>query len=61
MRFSYDQETGKFVVSELGRIVDWDIDSDELGAWYGFIAPSTDDEMTDSEAQQMVDDFAKCD
>ncbi|WP_193200757.1 hypothetical protein [Nostoc sp. MG11] len=60
MKLSYNQETGKFVVSELGRILDADIDSDALTTRYGFVAPSTNEEMTDEEAQEMVDDFLKC-
>jgi hypothetical protein len=46
MKLSYDQETRKFVVSELGRILDLDIDSDALVARYGFVALSVEDEMT---------------
>ncbi len=60
MKLSFDQGSGKFVVSELGRIIDCDVDLDTLGIRYGFIASSTDDEMTDEEAQEMVDDFLKC-
>ncbi|MBD6620025.1 hypothetical protein FNW02_30575 [Komarekiella sp. 'clone 1'] len=60
MKLSYDQETRKFVVSELGRILDSDIDSDALVARYGFAAPRTNEEMTDESAQEMVDDFLKC-
>jgi hypothetical protein len=60
MKLSYDQRTGRFVVSELGRIIDSDVDLDALGIRYGFIAPSTDDEMTDEEAQEIVEDSFKC-
>ncbi|MBD6621163.1 hypothetical protein FNW02_37080 [Komarekiella sp. 'clone 1'] len=60
MKLSYNQKIGKFVVSELGRILDSDIDLDALATRYGFIAPSVKDEMTDEEAQEMVDDFLKC-
>jgi hypothetical protein len=60
MKITYDQGTRRFVVSELGRIIDSDVDLDALGIRYGFIVPSTDDEMTDEEAQEMVEDFLKC-
>ncbi|WP_193200953.1 hypothetical protein [Nostoc sp. MG11] len=60
MKLSYDQGTGKFVISELGRILDSDIDLESLATRYGFVAPSTNEEMTDEEAQQMVNDFLKC-
>ncbi|WP_414546387.1 hypothetical protein [Nostoc sp. CCY0012] len=58
MKLSYDQRTGRFVVSELGRIIDSDVDLDALGIRYGFIAPSTD-EITDEEAQEMVEDLMR--
>ncbi|WGV29142.1 hypothetical protein [Halotia branconii] len=60
MKLSYDQETGVFIVSELGRILDSDLDLTTLGVRYGFIAPPVGDEMTDEEAQEMVEDFLKC-
>ncbi|WP_226889891.1 hypothetical protein [Nostoc sp. MG11] len=60
MKLSYDQDTKSFVISELGRILDLDIDSDALATRYGFVASSTNEEMTDESAQEMVDDFLKC-
>ncbi|NDJ26153.1 hypothetical protein GS682_32195 [Nostoc sp. B(2019)] len=54
MKLSYDQETRKFVISELGRILDADIDSDALATRYGFIAPSEDNEVT-NEAQEIAE------
>ncbi|MEA5503967.1 hypothetical protein VB735_12760 [Halotia wernerae UHCC 0503] len=56
MKLSYDQDTRSFVVSELGQILDTDIDSDALVARYGFVAPPVGDEMTDEEAQETAKD-----
>ncbi|WP_414530270.1 hypothetical protein [Nodularia chucula] len=39
MKLSYDQKTGKFIVSELGRIIDYDSDLERIGVRYGFISP----------------------
>jgi hypothetical protein len=61
MKLSYNQKTHEFVVSELGRIVDSDIDLDAIAVRHGFVAPSTDEEMTDEESLEMVEDFLKCD
>ncbi|WP_193200411.1 hypothetical protein [Nostoc sp. MG11] len=60
MKLSYDQGTRKFIVSELGRILDSDIDLEFLATRYGFVTASTNEEMTDESAQEMVDDFLKC-
>lgn len=40
MKLSYDQKTGKFIVSELGRIIDYDSDLEKIGVRHGFIAPT---------------------
>ncbi|WP_191762604.1 hypothetical protein [Komarekiella delphini-convector] len=49
MKLSYDQETGVFIVSELGRILDSDLDLNTLGVRYGFVAESADGEITEEE------------
>jgi hypothetical protein len=49
MKLSYDQQTGMFIVSELGRIIDSDLDLTTLGVRYGFVAESADGEATDEE------------
>ncbi|MBD6620719.1 hypothetical protein FNW02_34410 [Komarekiella sp. 'clone 1'] len=56
MKLSYDQRTGKFIVSELGRVIDSDLDLTTLGVRYGFIAPLIDDEMADKESPSTVED-----
>lgn len=60
MKLSYNQKTGEFIVSELGRIVDSDSHLDAIAIRHGFVAPSTDEELTDEESLEMVEDFLKC-
>lgn len=53
MKLSYNQATGQFQVTELGRVIDQDTDFDSLGIRQGFIS---DDEEDDEEFDPLAED-----
>ncbi len=52
MKFSYSQKLDKYVVTELGRLIDSDEDGIALGVRHGFFAQ--DDLLRDEEQEELL-------
>lgn len=48
MKFSYSQKLDKYVVTELGRLIDSDEDGIALGIRHGFVSEYSEDEEQES-------------
>lgn len=65
MKFSYSQKLDKYVVTELGKLIDSDEDGIALGIRHGFVSDQAEDEeqeslllnADDEDDAQLLEDF----